>query len=242
MMLEKHSDLLYNTDWKTLIILDACRFDFFARALEDVDLEGDLFAVSSEVTNTVEWYEKFWNGENEDIILVSANPLPWAGDVDVAENFYKSVWISDESDKKNQNYWQFPDATIRAYEKTDKEAKKCLIHFISPHLPFLGEEGKEFLRSLDTTDENKRGIYQEVIEWKRREKEHSWREIEEYYKENLDLVLGKIEQCLCKFQDPIVISSDHGELVGERDVFGHAPSVSSHPLLKIVPWFEVSHK
>lgn len=73
-----------------------------------------------------------------------------------------------------------------------------------------------------------------------------WKEVEgekvkhsapvEGYKSNMEWVLDKIEQDLIEdLEGKVVITSDHGNLLGENGFYGHDPGGRSRPLRK-VPW------
>lgn len=233
MYLEKHSDLLFNADWRTLIVLDSCRFDFFTRALEKTEIEGILTPVDSEARNTPQWYRNHWRGDQSDTVLISSNPQPWADGVEVAENFCLKPFCSAE-DPHDQNFWQHPDETIELYKTSDRKGKRSLVHFIPPHMPFLGRKGQKMFKELGISDTDSMTT-EKIREWAN---ENTWRELENIYEENILFALGRIQKEIHSFEFPLVISSDHGELIGERNIYGHPPEID-HPALRIVPWLEV---
>lgn len=57
------------------------------------------------------------------------------------------------------------------------------------------------------------------------------------YEENLEIVLNHVAQLLREFRGKIVITSDHGELLGENGLYGH-PWGMRHPALIEIPWLE----
>jgi len=65
--------------------------------------------------------------------------------------------------------------------------------------------------------------------------------LKEAYKENLMLVLKYVAvlvDAITKMKPTakIMITADHGELLGEDGLFSHG---IDHPLIRIVPWFRV---
>jgi len=57
------------------------------------------------------------------------------------------------------------------------------------------------------------------------------------YLDNLHIVL-KNAQALCeKLDGKTIITSDHGELLGEKGLYGHGPPLPRHEKLLTVPWF-----
>jgi len=60
------------------------------------------------------------------------------------------------------------------------------------------------------------------------------------YQINLDLVLRYVARLIKHlYGGKIVITADHGELLGEHGLYGHSPGLK-FPQLVEVPWFEVS--
>ena len=58
------------------------------------------------------------------------------------------------------------------------------------------------------------------------------------YAVNLELVLEQVVELVKYLSGKIVITSDHGELLGERRCFTHTPGSNSRYLLE-VPWLEI---
>lgn len=64
---------IFERDWDNLIILDACRFDIFARVNE---IEGSLEAVRSRGSSTSEFIrENFAGRQFYDTVFVSSNTM-----------------------------------------------------------------------------------------------------------------------------------------------------------------------
>jgi len=70
----RQEDLIWNKSWKYLIILDACRYDYFKRLYKRY-LGGWLKKVISPASETREWLMKIFRGKIYlDIVYISANP------------------------------------------------------------------------------------------------------------------------------------------------------------------------
>ena len=61
------------------------------------------------------------------------------------------------------------------------------------------------------------------------------------YEENLKLVLSYVNELVSylRREGLVVITADHGELLGERGLFGHPERVRVPELVE-VPWLEIS--
>lgn len=88
---------------------------------------------------------------------------------------------------------------------------------MQPHFPFLGEEGPEFKEGWDALRYGKTDM---TID-----------EVWAGYRGNLKYVLNYVEELVEKFTSTTIITSDHGNLVGEITWpipaygFGHKPGV-----------------
>ncbi len=58
------------------------------------------------------------------------------------------------------------------------------------------------------------------------------------YQENLTLVLEQVKRLLPYLSGQIIVTADHGELLGENNLYSH-PDKSDHPILREVPWLEI---
>lgn len=216
-MVEKQK--IHEREWQTLILLDACRYDYF----KDVNhLEGSLTKVNTGVKSTPEWYEKNFEEEHRNTVLISSNPMPW--NVDSIENigYVKKRWDRGSDPGYVLKFIPF----LPPLDQT-------IIHLTTPHLPFIGEDGKEFLEDISRVDREP-DVYGDVTNYGR---ENGWDELIEYYKENIIVALDAIEKYMSLLDGKIVITSDHGECIGEEDKYDH--NEGPDDILQHVPWFEV---
>ena len=65
--------------------------------------------------------------------------------------------------------------------------------------------------------------------------------LKEAYADNLKLVLKYVSELVKTLPYTIVITADHGELLGEGGRYSH-PSASKNPLLREIPWLTISKK
>lgn len=76
---------LMEEDWDHLIILDACRYDYFRRLYSNY-LSGELRLALSPASDTREWIKKVFRNKYDEVVYVSANPHINSKGVDVAGN------------------------------------------------------------------------------------------------------------------------------------------------------------
>lgn len=219
--MRKQKDLVHNTEWDYLIILDACRYDYF----KEVNwLPGELEPVWSEGSATDTWFPNTFD-KSINASLVTAHPFFSSVN---PKNLDLSVFNSRHyvekgtSSKKNGVRMGLcpPEHTTDAVLDLDKD--KFMVHYCQPHPPFIGTPEIKF---PDTE------IYDKV-----KEGTLSLDFVKEAYRGNLIYVLKEVERLIENVDGKVVITSDHGELLGERGLFGHSFLITCKEL-RVVPWF-----
>jgi len=138
-------------DWDNLIILDACRFDFFKKVYKDY-LDGKLEKRISKGSGTPEWLAKTFPNKY-DYTYISANPfinsygLPLNKCHPSCKNY---SWNAIKHFSKIIDVWEFgytkeldavhPREVNMAY-LSNKDKEKTIIHYMQPHQPFLSYKG-----------------------------------------------------------------------------------------------------
>ena len=243
---------IFEEDWDNLLVLDACRPDMFDRICW---LDGKLETRISLGPKTPRWMEQNFNGRNlSDTVYVTANPQYELNDVDTDFAALYPVW-RDAWDDENETI--LPKDVVEYTREAAEEYpnKRLLVHFMQPHYPFIGDLGQE-LSEHSGLEASRLGAQGEEARryaptiWKQLEADEVNKdEVQRAYDENLRLVLEEIEMLVNELDGKTVLTSDHGNLLGERAFrverwlprlsrrYGH-PEVYSKALLE-VPWFEV---
>lgn len=232
-------DLIYEYDWDTIIILDACRYDYFDDVAQNYDL--DYECVWSSGYDTGSWYVNTWNRKRyEDIILMSDNPVPWReGQGLPYKKFVKTFPIFTERGKTLNTFLPLEEVLDRAIDIHEKHKdKKILLHLIPPHLPYYHEEGMNFLfRLFKSRQIGGARLYTAVQTYGNN---NGFEKLIEYYKMNIELPLQLILER--DWKGKTIITADHGELIGEGGYYGHSiPHCSSEPILHKVPWMRMEN-
>ncbi len=247
-----------NEEWDNLIILDACRYDYFKEAIKKSNLKGKLEYRISKGSDTHQWLITNFTQIYNNILYIAANPQvdKWCKD-----NFPNliSVWKTGwNKPRKNEEYLNtvLPKKTYKYALKSINDIKhyRTIIHFIQPHSPYPNGTGelrfKELLNVMFGGRIVKReyklaeGIY--TSKWTYiTTKTLRVDKLKEGYKQNLDLVMPYVEKLVKELKGKTIISSDHGEAFGEKlipllpfKVYGH-PGFTRIPILTKVPWFIV---
>ena len=222
---------IFERDWDTLLLLDACRYDLFERVS---DLPGTLEPVTSRGSATREFIRGNFHGrEFHDTVYVTASPMLSRHRDTVHTQFHDgiNVWREEGWDDKYRAVLPqvVTQATLQAREQYPN--KRLLVHYLQPHYPFIGPTGEEHfdLQRLDFQWEDflQNDMSDEVI----------W----DAYEENLERVLPDVETLLHELQGKTVVTSDHGNMVGGRSFpvpikeYGHPSGMYTDELVT-VPW------
>ncbi len=239
----KVHDNLLEEDRFLLIVLDACRYDYFEDHYEEF-LEGELDTVFSTGRNTFEYVSNLWDGEHNDMLYISGAVVvnstageEWGqrGEASYVNNYVprdhlriSNHWRENWDDEV---YTTRPEGLVDETLNKANIEDKIVAHFYQPHDPYIGEyqiPEVDGSGPLDAEEAFKRLAKGEVSE----------SEVRKAYRANLLLVMNEVKRLIREFDDRrIVVTSDHGELFGEMGIVGHPKK--HHHLLREVPWLEV---
>jgi len=227
-------------DWDNLLILDACRYDMFE---EQNFIAGDLERRRSLGSESWEFLdENFVGGEFHDTVYITANPhttkLP-DGTFHAVINLLDDGWDPEQRTVLPETV---VTATRRAAERFPE--KRLIVHFMQPHFPFIGDSGRRLDHggiegSATENGDSKRHVWGAL-----RHGRISKTDVRKAYCENLDVVLPHVDALLDSLSGKSIITSDHGNLLGERigplpvRGYGHPRGLDT-PALRTVPWLVV---
>ncbi|QHS16524.1 hypothetical protein GWK26_04805 [haloarchaeon 3A1-DGR] len=241
-------------DWDYLLILDACRYDVF----EDVNwIDGELDYAISAGSHSEEFCEVNFEGRTfYDTVYVTANAFgARIGD----GAFHDLVYTGEEIDEDFVGWHSFSErmepetiyeATIAAVERYPN--KRAIAHFMQPHTPYFGGKAEEIRNRVADDGLVVRSRQPEKVEQYSLDDENvvvslkeaaergyvTHEEIREVYVENLRLVLEHVESLVEELDGKIVITSDHGEYLGENGKLGH-PKYEYSEVVRKVPWLVI---
>lgn len=229
-------------DWDNLIILDGCRFDMFE---SQNTIRGDLQRRRSLGSESWEFLNANFAGDTyHDTVYVTANPhapkLPSGTFHDVI-NLLEGGWDEELGTVRPETV---VEATLQAQKQYPN--KRLIAHFMQPHYPFIGERGQNLAHkgitvhlSTEERTDTKRKVWTDLA-YNRLDKDR----VQDAYWENLDIVLDHVDNLLGSLSGLSVVSSDHGNLLGETthpipaDGYGHPRGLNIDEL-RIVPWLLV---
>lgn len=157
MKLKKQKDLIQRKCWDCLIVLDACRYDFFEKVF-DLYMDGTLLKVISSGSHTTEWFKKtFQTGNWKDTVYVSSNPYIASTKIDWSDINPETHEIAREFNANDYFYKVVNvDSAPQKVAKATKMArakypsKRIISHFMQPHDPYLcfDEKGNSFKKII----------------------------------------------------------------------------------------------
>lgn len=239
--------LLMDEDWDNAIILDACRYDQFKQLNP---FGGKLESRTSLGSATPEFLTNNFSGTaHHDTVYVTANPMYRTLDLD--DVFFKVVDVWDSNwDEKRQTVIpeDMAEKTLEAYREYPN--KRIIAHFMQPHYPFIGDAADQIgdHAGFELTYRQVQGEAAErdhptiwsLLEDGKLDKDLVW----SAYNETLKIALEHVEVLVDKFSEKTVVTSDHGNFVGERMLpfgnpkYGHPVGVYADALRK-VPWMVI---
>ncbi len=241
--MQKQIDKIIENGIKTVIIFDACRYDY----LYDIaSPEYEVLKVDSNAYITKQYYRQNWaNIEHKKWRLITAQ-IQALKAARRRNTFAKHYYIGKHSPAERTG-WLEPSATFdKAVSLADKGIEYLIIHLIPPHLPYVTKEGIYFQSEVAKLPYS--ASYDNIAKWAGDDND-KWDEIRRQYKIQVEYVFSETLKYIDRLQKPLVITADHGELLGEipdsslKDtniewpVYGHK---YKSEILKMVPWIEFS--
>ena len=253
-------ELIHQRDWDILIILDACRYDAYVMS-NAKKIGGRIGYAWSPASITPHWVMRTWlNGDWKDILYISGNifinkslgPIKHLHRLfryDLSDTFLDIIEVWRRGVDKSLHTvppWRMYQAYKMAKVKMRIKGKrlgrdyKMVIHFIQPHTPFITfKRLNDLIYRLD--DEIGRediglGFEYLFIPYLRKhlDKKELDRLIWRGYMENLNIALKYVNKIVEDYDGKIVITADHGELLGEYNSYFHFDIEA--PQLRLVPY------
>lgn len=269
--------------WDCLIVLDACRYDYFEQLWRHYLPGGRLECRRSPGSCTDEWRKRSFPGYYEDVVYVSSNPYinsqSSVAGFRGGEHFYRVVDVWQFGWEANRGTVLPETVTQEALRALHQyPGKRFIIHYLQPHAPYLsfGSECAGFPRPDVEKEDVLRGtvlgrpsggirrkIYRKMYHWLKHtrflgnhpdwmlaeilrlpplspmdavRRKYGCEGLRRAYRENLEIVLRQVGTLIDYLKGRIVITSDHGELLGERRSYSHGLD-SDDPVLRTVPWW-----
>ncbi len=226
-------------EWDCLIILDACRYDYFEKNYQKY-FKGTLKKETSETNDTMKWANLNFPEHYPSVIYIST--IPYINSAvetkdkngltfDGRKHFFEVI----DCDWDEKMGTILPEnVNLKVLQAlTRYPDKKLIIHYLQPHDPYISENYKKYF-NLKQAEENKNHLRQpDYIKM-----EEGIEGIRKAYEENLNVVMNAITEILPSLKGRILIIGDHGEYLGEHGLFGHLVN-DRHKEIWEIPYLEV---
>lgn len=239
-----HGENIYERDWDVLVILDACRVDLMNEVADsgayDFLPHGSVNTFQSLGSYSKEWMDNTFTSEYADemanTIHVTGNPFTSqtldSDDFHTLDEVWRHSW-DDEAGVVLPR--PLTDSAITHWREND--ADRMIIHYMQPHIPFVNFDG------VDSGDHG-------PSEWGNVNTDDPWYKVRDgeldrdtawdAYRDNLEYALDDVELLLKNLDaEDVVLSADHGNCIGEYNLWGHPPKVAIDELRE-VPWVKTS--
>lgn len=160
----KEQEILYG-NWDYLIILDACRYDYFEKTYNKY-LKGTLEKRISRGSCTAEWLDRTFTKKMDDVVYISANPFVNGKNAPLnktTKDFF-SKWNPTKYFKEIVDVWLYswddilgtvhPKDVNKSVRDNIKKGR-MIIHYVQPHEPYLTCKHPKNKRSSREKAQNK---------------------------------------------------------------------------------------
>ena len=242
-------ELLEATDWDVLIVLDACRADAFQKV--SGIRPPYVSTVRSPGVCTAQWIAQVGPLlEQRRVLYFTANPIV---DREVAKRRLNlelvSIWERHWSRFTRLAIPSVHPLSVNAVVMTYQDMgllarrtanRRVVVHYLQPHSPYIGSvplavarwgrSGLEFCRASHRLPRPEAAVKRGEMDWEL---------LRRAYRANLALAWDAARYLASQFQSNVVVTSDHGELLGEDGgKFGHEAHWR-HSELYEVPWMRL---
>lgn len=243
----RSGDDLLDEDWDVLVLLDACRPEYYRAQTPFDGVPETRYSVAS---SSVGFVRRTFHGRRlHSTVYVSANPHVYLLEDDMfhaVEDCY-DAWDPDLQTVRPA------DVTALGREAAAEYPRKRLIcHYMQPHTPYLGptaarireEHGLAGWRPDHTSDGTPVDRDRPLIWDLAADGTVGWDAVRTAYAETLEAALDAVVDLVDAVDGRVAVSADHAELLGERLVPG-GPREWAHthglaaPRLRRVPWHVV---
>ena len=256
---------VFERDWDVLVVLDTCRVDALKEVADEYDFIEDVDAIWSVGSTSKEWVEQTFTEkyahEIANTAYITGNPFSntllgerdriqygstretWIEKVEWANGLVKDEVVDGESLAHLEPLWgvtgpdapfqksQHPKAlteyTIEASRTGDFD--RIISHYMQPHSPYFASSTE-----YDELMEHEKRPFKTLKEGGDEASGKVWNA----YMDNLRYGLDWVETLLENVDGTVVLTADHGELLGDHRMYYHMPG-NLHPKLKKVPWVEI---
>jgi hypothetical protein len=214
-----------------VVILDACRYDTYR---DQVGSHEHRYSLESNTYGYVK--QNFSQRELSNTVYVTGNPhfspkLFQEITGRLPGKVFHEIYHTYDYAWSDENSTCMPRDIIRDAKSARKlfPQKRMVVHFMQPHYPFvtssLPKKGMNNNLASSATS-----VWEDVMHGK-----ISHKEAIKGYQSNLEYVMTFVEELVSELDGSTVITSDHGNFLGENGIYGH-PEGFNATVVRKVPW------
>lgn len=227
---EESATPIRELDWDYLFILDAARHDIY----EEVAGKGVGYRVSIGSCSKEFISGNFSEESFQDTVLVTGNPFYSSEKFEELtgrslDSVFHEVFPTFETGWSEEEGTVKPVKVIHDFFTAEKlfPGKKKIVHFMQPHDPYL------FL-DVGSDGLNPGGDGENWTEIRMAQNGLLGREtVRKGYIRNLELIYGFVQILVRDLDGKVLVTSDHGEALGENGLYGHPTGLKSEVLRKV---------
>lgn len=230
---------IYDREWDVLVVLDACRYDLFEEFAPEHDVWkhfDSVDSIHSVASTTAVWLPRTFDEAPEDEVADThyvtctayTDKLLDDGDFHQVDHVWKYAKDPETGHPRPE---AVTDAAIDAVRST--EASRVVVHYVQPHAPFLHCLGKYDSVAAESGAGATQAVWRGLREG-RFDRDEVWQD----YGQNLLRGLDEVQTLVENTDADLVITSDHGNALGEMRMYGH-PRYAAIPAVRKVPWVRV---
>ena len=249
------------TDWQALLILDACRADYFIDCYPDPEAIGlpippksEIKTVLSQGRDTLSWMLKaFPVVAKKHPAVYTANPQTTVQinaryPTTPVINIWEKAWCRLTSKNIPSVHPWAVTGYVLGSDWYMMCARKIVVVYIQPHFPAIGHTPLAMGQWQTTSNDYSRACRHELVRPEKAYKRGTitLKSLRRAYADNVREVMRAALHLACHIKGKVVITSDHGESLGEIDeklnapMFGHSDRwTRMDHVLRPVPWLEV---
>jgi len=229
---------IYEREWDTLVILDACRVDLLLEVADEYSFIESVDSFESVGSMSEEWMVKTFTDDHAEASRRTAY---------ITSNVFSEQVLSASQFETLDEVWRYAweddigivpprpvtDRAIATARETDPD--RLIVHYMQPHHPFIaGDSAQSF--EADPFGREDGVTVVDALRKGRISHDEFW----DAYRENLRLVLDDVAVLLENHDaGKVVLTADHGDALGELGIYDH-PAGCLHPAVKNVPWVETT--
>lgn len=238
---------VWDYDWDVCVVLDACRWDLWTEVAPPLGWpRGEMhWSVAS---SSSEWHTRTFDPSvvpDGELAVVTTNPFagrppsehgslehtPLHGNpaVDRTDYVYEDSWgcVEGGSYLDTVHPGEATDRAWRVWDSADPD--RMLVHYMQPHQPMRQMPDPEGAERTSDYQLDAPHIWDRL-----RDGEVSREDAWAAYADNLEWALAHVERLVRAVDGTVLLTSDHGNSLGEYGVWAHPPGVHTPELCRVM--------